>query len=218
MNGATIGHGWKLNRGHKSCSRLDITKTCLAKTTSSTLSWSPVALSFDKLVEPGMEGGSRSCHQSVTPLSFHSLSCQNHQRWCWKQWCWYSPPMQLMGWEVCNDFDGDDDYADRCLGRQSQGGGGATLMSSCPQPKPTPYTCPQCSTYIHMYIAHSCPQPKPTPHTCPQCSRYIYIHYPQLPKSKTYTIQLPTNYTLAHNPNHACACSCPQPIPICLAA
>ena len=85
-------------------------------------------------------------------------------------------PSQHKVWQ---DFDGDDDYADRCLGRQSQGGGGAALMSSCPQPKPTPepYTClPTILLYtihlpttktIHLpatipYPVYTCPQPTTT--------------------------------------------------------
>ena len=122
------------------------------------------------------------CDQMISPSPFSSLKSNR----LLKDFSLYKIILPA-DWEVCNDFDGDDDYADRCLGRQSQGGGGATLMSSCPQPKPTPYTCRQCNTYI----AHRCLQPKPTPYTCPQCSTYICIHCPQLPTTKSYITNLP---------------------------
>ena len=200
MNGATIGHGWKLNRGHKSCSRLDITKTCLAKTTSSTLSWSPVALSFDKPVEPGMEGGSRSCHQSVTPSSFHSLSLP-------------SPVKTINDDAESNDVDIPDQstsWAGRFAmilmvmmimliaawgvkAREEEGQPWCLLAHN----QNLHHTCPRCT----IYIAHICPQPKPSPYSCLLTIHLLTtptMHVPAFTHNQ-YQYACPPKHTAAHN-------------------
>ena len=228
MNGATIGHGWKLNRGHKSCSRLDTTKTCLAKTTSSTLSWSPVALSFDKLVEPGMEGGSRSCHQSVTPSSFHSLSLP-------------SPVKTINDDAESNDVDIPhpcNSWAGRFamilmviaawgVKAREEEGQPWCLLAHNQNPHHTlarnvvhTFTC-TLPTVAHnqnlhhilahnvadtfTYITRSCQNPRPTPSSCPQT-----IHLPTTPTMHVpvvahnqYQYAWPRKHTAAHNQNHA---------------
>ena len=105
-------------------------------------------------------------------------------------------PSQHKVWQ---DFDGDDDYADRCLGRQSQGGGGAALMSSCPQPKPTSNPTLVLPATIHYTLAHN-------QNLHPTLARLLYpiqcklAYYTSiyLPTTKTYTrtLHLAAYYTL----------------------
>ena len=163
MNGPTIGHAWELNRGHKSVQGSISLKPCSAKTFLISPTSNHHRLSFPSCWR--CLGGSWKLSPTVTPFPIPGLSIPSPvktiddeagnpsandddvdgilifpsllsilwkkitpMKWDLKSLCHSSPLLH---------FDNDEDYADLCLGRQSQGGGGAALMSSCPQPKPT---------------------------------------------------------------------------------
>ena len=91
-----FGHARKLNRGHKSRSRLDITTkswpcSCKQSPINIILVQSCISLLWDVRV------GRWRCHQlSLLPpfqSPFSFLSSENYARWCWQ---WFDPELKLF--------------------------------------------------------------------------------------------------------------------------
>ena len=158
-----FGHARKLNRGHKSRSRLDITTkswpcSCKQSPINIILVQSCISLLWDVRV------GRWRCHQLslLPPFQSHPfsfLSSENYARWCCQ---WFDPELKLffcspktkadicLGlWKVVaeyiddmsndknginDDFNGDEDDDYADVCLEHRSqGGGGALMSSCPK-------------------------------------------------------------------------------------